>query len=448
MYYFNDLPILDDVGEVIVSHACINGFESDSDCEEFYLSHEDKEDLLETIYDITKDYIDNNILSMKNTYFDQELNNYVTNVINITYSPIYDILSNINLDQIIEHGIDIYFKINNNPRQYSTTFIGKKYNKETTKKHLTNLLNIEQPEQRTDAWYQFRYNRFTASSIWKVLETESNVNQIICEKCGPLKIFNSSNSNTPFHHGHKYEPLSTMWYEKTYNTKIEEVGCIAHPKYSFIGASPDGINVKYDNDRYGRLLEIKNPTTRKLTGIPKNDYWVQMQIQMEVWGIDNVDFLETVFKEYDTKEEFYNDGDFQKTKDGKLKGVILQFDNFIYEYCPLGYTKEQFNEWTDKKIDEYDKKSISWLQNLYWKLDDISCILVTRNKQWFEAALPYFKSTWDTIVKERVSGYEHRKPKRRSNKKVKNTTKYVSEVFIEEQEQTENKIKKLKNLKT
>ena len=439
MYYFDDLPILDDVGDVIVSQADINGFTYDSDSEDFYLSDKDKEDLLETIYDITKDYVDNNVLSMKNYYFDTELLNYVTAVINMTYTPISDILLNINIDKIITEGIDIYFKVNNNPRQYKTTFIGKKYNKNTTKNHLNKLLNIKQPEQKTDAWYKFRHNRFTASNAWKVLDTDSNVNQIIFEKCAPLKIFGSGSSNTAFHHGHKYEPLSTLWYEKKYNTKIEEVGCIAHQEHSFIGASPDGINVDYNSDRYGRLLEIKNPVSRKLSGIPKKEYWVQMQLQMEVWGINNVDFLETVFKEYENKKQADEDGTFNKTKDGKLKGIMMQFENFIYEYCPFDYDEKEFDEWSENKIDEYEKKSISWMKNIYWKLDDVSCILVTRNKKWFEAALPYFRSTWEIIEKERISGYDHRKPKRRKTKpKLKNISGYIPEIFIEDKPDTED----------
>ena len=41
-------------------------------------------------------------------------------------------------------------------------------------------------------------------------------------------------------------------------------------------ASPDGINIKRDNDRYGRLLEVKIQS-RELSGTPKLEYWVQMQ---------------------------------------------------------------------------------------------------------------------------------------------------------------------------
>ena len=30
------------------------------------------------------------------------------------------------------------------------------------------------------------------------------------------------------------------------------------------------------------MLEIKNPVSREITGIPKEEYWIQMQLQMEM----------------------------------------------------------------------------------------------------------------------------------------------------------------------
>ena len=72
------------------------------------------------------------------------------------------------------------------------------------------------------------------------------------------------------------------------------------------------------------MLEIKNPTTRKISGIPKKEYWIQMQIQMEVWDLDECDFLETVYKEYESEEDFNKDGDsFIKNANGKRKGIIV-----------------------------------------------------------------------------------------------------------------------------
>ena len=106
------------------------------------------------------------------------------------------------------------------------------------------LKNIPQPDQRTNEWYVFRHNLLTASSIWKCLHSEASRNQLIYEKCQTLNVskFRSSNIETPFHWGQKYEPLSVMWYELKYSTVVEDFGCIQHQKYKFIGASPDGIN--------------------------------------------------------------------------------------------------------------------------------------------------------------------------------------------------------------
>ena len=51
-----------------------------------------------------------------------------------------------------------------------------------------------------------------------------------------------------------------------------------------------------------------------------------MQLQMEVWDFDECDFLETVFKQYETKEEFLADGEtFTHTNKNKRKGIIIRF---------------------------------------------------------------------------------------------------------------------------
>ena len=82
-----------------------------------------------------------------------------------------------------------------------------------------------------------------------------------------------------------------------------------------------------DSNRYGRMLEIKNPTTREITGTPKREYWIQMQMQMGVCGLTECDFLETSFKEYESSEEFMSDGTFAETAGGKPKGVIIYFSD-------------------------------------------------------------------------------------------------------------------------
>ena len=53
---------------------------------------------------------------------------------------------------------------------------------------------------------------------------------------------------------------------------------------------------------------------------------------------------------------------------------------------------------------------------IYWKLDFISCVLVLRNKQWFQDNIHELAELWETVKKERVTGYDHRAPNRKAKK--------------------------------
>jgi putative phage-type endonuclease len=282
-------------------------------------------------------------------------------------------------------------------------------------KKIQGLRDIPQPVQRTPEWYEFRSNLITASNAWKAFESQAAINQLIYEKCQPIKtidpdvkVINNINTNTPMHHGQKYEPLSVMFYEDKYNTKVEDFGCIQHPSYAFLGASPDGINVDQLSDRFGRMLEIKNPVSRDITGIPKKEYWVQMQLQMEVCDLDECDFLETKFVEYLDRKSYEQDTNCKK-------GIIIQFYTKegipFYAYKPLHL--EEVSEWEDETITLYESEpyQYSFTKYIYWKLEQLSCVLVLRNREWFKNNIGQLGNVWAIVEKERVSGYEHRAPK-------------------------------------
>ena len=46
-------------------------------------------------------------------------------------------------------------------------------------------------------------------------------------------------------------------------------------------------------------------------------------------------------------------------------------------------------------------------------MEEFSCVLIERNRKWFENAVKHIEHTWETILKERVDGYEHRAAKKR-----------------------------------
>jgi putative phage-type endonuclease len=359
------------------------------------------------------------------------------------------------MEEIIEQAKYDLFKHFIPPRSYPDTIILEEPDFDFVDEQLNVLRNKPQPSQRTKEWYEFRHNLITASNAYKAFENENVKNQLIYEKCQPLnqklyidndtieedtKAIVMVNVNTTLHWGQKYEPLSVNIYEYIYKTNIEDFGCIQHEKYLFLGASPDGINVDNKSKRYGRMLEIKNIVNREIDGIPKKEYWIQMQLQMEVCDLDECDFLETKFTEYqdyesylsDTSNELYEDEEgteFQNlclTKDNQMKGIIIYFHTKegkpFYIYKPLEIIHPQeIEEWQENIIDHYQcnpEYKYIFMKTIYWKLEKLSCVLVCRNRQWFKDNIYSLQEIWNIIERERISGYEHRAPNRKQKKEL------------------------------
>jgi putative phage-type endonuclease len=334
------------------------------------------------------------------------------------------------VEEIMNVALHDYFKYIRPNRSYNNTFIRKSPNIEKLKKKIEFLESLYQPEQKTDEWYSHRHGLITASSVWKAFGSPSVQNQLIYEKCMPFDPTKYSRINTEssLHWGQKYEVLSKQLYEEINGTRVQEFGCIRHPNpnYYFIGASPDGINVCPLSPLYGRLLEIKNVVSRDITGIPKEDYWIQMQVQMEVCNLPECDFEETKFTEYEDEDAFNADSDetndaskWNYNLDGKRRGVIVYFakdEKPFYQYAPLNITtKADFDAWFEETINTHD--NLTWIKNIYWRLEVYSCVLVLRNKEWFKNAVVKIEELWKTIETEKQTGFEHRAPKRNTNTK-------------------------------
>ncbi len=240
----------------------------------------DRIELINQVGNMLLDQITNRIGELSNEKFLDSIIEECKKILIIQLGHLYnyDIEDDVNL--IINEAMLIINETFVPKRAYKTTFAIKKVDTDKISKIIDTLRKKPQPEQRTAEWYQFRHNLLTASNAWKAFHTESSKNQLIYEKCEPINCdkFSSVNTDTPFHWGQKYEEVSVMLYEYIYETKLEDFGCIKDDNYAFLGVSPDGINVDINSPRYGRMVEIKNPTTRIINGIPKRDYWIQMQL--------------------------------------------------------------------------------------------------------------------------------------------------------------------------
>jgi len=327
------------------------------------------------------------------------------------------------------------------------------------KNKITLLQELPELKQRTKEWYDYRANRITASNAYKAFESPAQQNQLIYEKCKPLLLikeeeeeggkkeiktvqmieYKNVNVDTTLHWGQKYEPMSLHFYETKFKTKVGEFGCLPHPIYSFLGASPDGINIDENSERYGRTVEIKNIINREITGIPKKEYWIQCQLQMEICDLDECDFLETRFSEYENESEWWqdsmelfppNDDDIMKSSvftssEGDVKGFIFYFvmsdGTPFYKYIVETQenkfiTMDALNTLQEKTIDFYQNAPYNyiWIKNLYWVLEEWSCVLIQRNRKWFQDNVGQLEQIWNIIEEERQTGFDHRKPKPRN----------------------------------
>jgi hypothetical protein len=202
-----------------------------------------------------------------------------------------------------------------------------------------------------------------------------------------------------------------------YKTKVADFGCLQHDTHAFLGASPDGINVDPASPLYGRMVEIKNIVNRDITGIPKKEYWIQMQLQMETADLNECDFLETQFS-----EEGEGEGG---ERTALMTGTIIYFmknGKPHYEYEPIECTRSVSEAWFNEAMER--NQAHMWMKTIRWRLEKMSCVLVLRNKLWFQHAIGVLDGLWQTIVQERSNpqGYEHRAPKRRITSTMQNVS--------------------------
>tara|TARA_B100001063_G_C16776690_1_gene566083 strand:- start:2051 stop:3373 length:1323 start_codon:yes stop_codon:yes gene_type:complete len=437
--HFNDLTKLKDIFDDLEP----NNYDKIND--------KDIEDFKEGIQYFITDYIETHIEKYKEKDFETVMFEDLCKLIKQTYKDIYitDYFQDENIyEYTVWDAIQIYLHKHNAFRSYCNTNIVNKPDVESISNKLKSYENMEQPEQQSKEWFEFRREGLSASDLYKAIDTQAKQNQLILSKCLPIDFSKkfSTNINSACHNGHRYEPLSIMHYEKDFNTIVGEFGCIRHQTHKFLRASPDGINIDPKNLRYGRLVEVKNPTSRQLDGIPEKAYWVQMQLQMEVWDLDECDFLETTFKEYETEEDFKKDGNTFMYRENKMrKGIIVQFYHNSkphYEYPPVDISEEEFNKWYDEILEQNNE--MAYIKNIYWYLQDYSCVLVPRNKKWFNSIFPKLQQLWNTVLEERTTGYEHRRPKKKNKKIVDEVSQNIvikvrTESFSESNKQEDKK---------
>ena len=382
---------------------------------------------------ITNDYKDNIYIDYSDEDSIIDLSEEIVFIYFIIYDDCKDIINyKKKLLKIVKELILEVYKPIVKPILYTEEDIEKLTNQ------ILELKKVKQPEQRTPEWHTFRNNRLTASDLGTALSKNKYANRksLIAKKCGHEVPFIQGVAIT---HGVKYEDVAVKIYEIRNNVNIHEYGCIPHPTIEYFGASPDGI-CHYDsqNKNYiGRMLEIKCPKSRPITGIIPEHYELQVQGQLEVCNLLYCDYLECSIKEYENVYEFSNDSNTETTKninmtkDKNEKGVIVElYDTInkknVYKYLYTFDSLEEIQKWEETEIEKiYESDTYEYIGTTYWYLEKYSCVLVLRDIERFEKIKEDIKLFWEDVLKYREIGYESLITKKKREKKKFNTNELM-----------------------
>jgi|SaaInlStandDraft_6_1057023.scaffolds.fasta_scaffold00811_17 putative phage-type endonuclease len=413
----------------------------------------------------------------------------------VQFELVNDIIHRINKDGLIKMNMNFrnYDNIYNiNEVENNKIKVQKEYKK--YEDQFQKLYAKPQPEQRTQEWFDYRYNRITASDMATAIDLNpyESIESFICKKCNPNFPFLD---NEYVFHGKKYEQIATQLYEHIYNIKVTEFGCVPSDKYLFLGASPDGICSKATLDNnfspmIGTMLEIKCPKTRKIISKGKIAgeicpfyYYCQVQQQLECCELDYCDFWQCEIKEYKNRTEYILDEDFKpifaEGTEGEIKeinsrctrGCLLQFLPKVYEpsheqdkheykshyiYPPrLDMIQEEYDRWCLETISNWYIYNPELAENyyfdkiIYWKIPKSHNVKITRDIEWFNSIYPILVDTWkkvnyyrdneDKLPKLQQIADSRRKFYRMNTNFKINNFKY-GELFIEPLEKDKNQI--------
>lgn len=304
------------------------------------------------------------------------------------------------------------------------------------------LKNIIQPVQRSKEWFENRKNKITASDTAAAIDNNpyEPVESFLVKKCDSNYEFRD---NENVYHGKKFELIATMIYEHLYNCKICEFGALPSDKYSFLGASPDGICSKYTLDnkfckRLGRMLEIKCPVSRSIEtkghiigDICPYYYYCQIQQQLLCCSLELCDFWQCNISEY-SRDEYLIDlcddckttenttGDYIYMDNKTKKGIIIEFypkifkpefdgDNirwkskYIYPNR-LDLTESEYDQWVLHIMNNYKDlypeidKDYYFNKIVYWKLNNSHNIVIPRDDNFLNNIIPVLEDTWNKVV--------------------------------------------------
>ena len=270
---------------------------------------------------------------------------------------------------------------------------------------IQSLKTQPQIAQRSDEWFHQFGKVLTASEFAAVFTQTKRRLDLVRSKSHPpteLPAFRHAcptEELTPVGWGIRFEPVVKQILEFHDGCSIYEPGRLSHPTNTHLAASPDGIvEVSKDPAQLGRLIEIKCPYSRKIGGEIPSDYWIQMQIQLEVTGVGECDYVEC---------------DIVSTKPGMpvvdLSGTLYQ--GFVYllkqevpEGDPFEYRYVYGTIGTS--VQPSFPEGFVCVETIPWGLKAWHRKLVQRDPVWYNGTRQWQDQFWSDVNHARIYGIQ------------------------------------------
>ena len=288
------------------------------------------------------------------------------------------------------------------------------------------LQQLPQSAQKSAQWHNESLNLLTGHEFGSVCYgTLRGKEAVMAKKCGVPVVINEHEQEThsqivftysedgklsPFKWGWRFEPVVRDLYERCWaeGSVFDGLGRIRHPVLPRLAASPDGLITS--GPRSGRLIEIKSPITREITGIIPDDYYCQMQLQAEVCDVEAVDYIEMRFTAIllkpDTANPTYSDAMCAKNPwMGKIcvvanavaEGEALNPETYTYAYSPLFPSdKAGFTEccaW----LPTLDSGKIILEESIWYVYDYFTTTLPRNRRWWADVGYPAYVDFWRDV---------------------------------------------------
>jgi len=256
---------------------------------------------------------------------------------------------------------------------------------------------MPQIPQRSDEWYRQFGKILTASEFSALFVTNKRRRDLVYSKANP-----AMDVSINFRHacptenmsatgwGIRFEPVVKQLLEHRDKWKVYESGRIHHRTNTHLAASPDGIVEDSPNPLdIGKLVEIKCPYSRVIGREIPSDYWIQMQIQMEVTDLDECEYVEcTLVSKRPNQMEVDLSGTTYQGFVYLCKSDVGEGTSFDYRYI--------YGEVGSSEMPDLPEGYVC-VETIPWGLKAWHRKLVSRDRAWYTATIPWQEAFWRDV---------------------------------------------------